>query len=96
MLLITVFVILCEISSISSNGNGTVDPSISWFLKSTPFVDLSKVPGISVDCRKDFQTFLSAMDNLELWALKSEKFIAENEFDDKKFNYSARCDCQDS
>lgn len=49
------------------------DPSISWFLKYTPFFDLTKIPQISAKCRRDFGTFLSAMDNLELWALKSEK-----------------------
>lgn len=51
----------------------TVDPSISWFLKYTPYIDLAKNPQISAKCRGDFQTFQTAMDNLELWALKSEK-----------------------
>lgn len=53
--------------------NPSLDPSISWFLKYTPFFDLTKIPQISEQCRNDFQTFLTAMDNLELWALKSEK-----------------------
>jgi hypothetical protein len=56
-----------------SASNYTVDPKISWFLKSTPFFDLTKVPQIGAKCRRDFQTFLSAMENYELWALKSEK-----------------------
>lgn len=96
--LITVFVIFCEVNSIARNetkrysSSRTVDPSISWFLKSTPFVDLSKVSGINVECRKDFQTFLTAMDNLELWALKSENLKVESEFDRENFNYSARRD----
>jgi hypothetical protein len=66
--LIVVFVAFVEISA----HNETVDPTISWFLKSTPFFDLTKVPQISAKCRRDFQTFLTAMENFELWALKSE------------------------
>lgn len=76
--LIAVLVVFIEISA--SNGaahNDTrVDPSISWFLKYTPFFDLTKIPQISETCRSDFQTFLTAMDNLELWALKSESCSA--------------------
>lgn len=46
--------------------------SIPWFLKVAPFFDMTKINGISPICQRDFQTFLSAMDRLELWALKSE------------------------
>lgn len=70
--LIAVLVVLIKISASDGAHNETVDPSISWFLKYTPFFDLTKIPQISEKCRSDFQTFLTAMDNLELWALKSE------------------------
>lgn len=70
--LLAVSVVLIQISSTHGAHNETVDPSISWFLKYTPFFDLTKIPQISDKCRNDFQTFLTAMDNLELWALKSE------------------------
>jgi hypothetical protein len=72
--LIVVFVFFCGVHSVFAR-NQTVDPSISWFLKSTPFVDLSRVAGIGKACRRDFGSFLLAMDNLELWALKSEKLM---------------------
>lgn len=71
--LITVLVLLIEINTSNGSRNDTVDPSISWFLNYTPLFDLTKIPQISAKCRSDFGTFLSAMDNLELWALKSEK-----------------------
>lgn len=51
--------------------NDSVDPTVTWFLKYTPFFDLTKIPQIGEKCRRDFQTFLEGMDNLELWALKS-------------------------
>lgn len=76
--LIVIFVLFCEVKTSYCARNETVDTPISWFLKSTPFVDLSKVTGISGKCRRDFATFLSAMGNLELWALKSETFLCKN------------------
>lgn len=49
--------------------------SIPWFLKVAPFFDMTKINGISPTCQRDFYSFLSAMDRLELWALKSD-FLA--------------------
>jgi hypothetical protein len=57
------------------NDTAQIDPSISWFLNYTPFFDFAKIPQISKKCRRDFQMFSEAMDNLELWALKSEIFL---------------------
>lgn len=72
--LLALVVVLLSINKTEGLLNDThVDPSISWFLKYTPFFDLTQVPQISEKCRSDFKTFLTAMDNLELWALKSEK-----------------------
>lgn len=42
-----------------------------WFLKLSPFFDLTKYPQVSETCRHDFQIFLDALDRLDLWALKS-------------------------
>lgn len=58
--------------SFAKNNKTLVDPSISWFLKSTQIFDLTKNPRISEECRRDFNSFLEAVDNLELWALKSK------------------------
>lgn len=77
MLRLIVFVFFIVINTSVGASNQTVDPSVSWFLKSTPFFDLTKVPQISATCRKDFQEFLTALDNLELWALKSEKLLGD-------------------
>lgn len=49
-----------------------VDSSINWFLRHTPLFDLTKIDNISEICRRDFETFLDGIENLELWALKSE------------------------
>lgn len=73
--LIAVLVISIGINATDRARNDTVDPTVSWFIKYTPFFDLTKVPQISVKCRSDFQMFLTAMDNLELWALKSEEKV---------------------
>lgn len=70
--LIAVLVTVIQLDCAYGAHNDTLDPSISWFLNYTPFFDLTKIPQISEKCRSDFQTFLTAMDNLELWALKSE------------------------
>lgn len=48
--------------------------SVPWFLRVAPFFDLTKIDGVNAVCKRDFQSFLSAMDRLELWALKSEFF----------------------
>lgn len=57
----------------SRNKSLTADSlSIPWFLKVAPFFDLTKINGISPICQRDFRTFLSAMNRLELWALKSD------------------------
>lgn len=48
--------------------------TVPWFLRVAPFFDLTKVDGVNSVCKRDFQSFLSAMDRLELWALKSEFF----------------------
>lgn len=63
-------------TSVGVRRNDTVDPSISWFIKYTTdtLFDLTKIPQISEKCRSDFGLFLEAMDNLELWALKSENW----------------------
>lgn len=72
--LVALVVVLLSINKTDGLLNNThVDPSISWFLKYTPFFDLTKVPQISEKCRSDFRAYLTAMDNLELWALKSER-----------------------
>ena len=44
---------------------------LPWFLKLSPFFDLTKYPQVSETCRHDFQIFLDALDRLDLWALKS-------------------------
>jgi hypothetical protein len=49
----------------------TIPAQLPWFLKVAPFFDLTKIPQINAECRRDFQEFLDAMDRLELWALKS-------------------------
>lgn len=74
--LIGVLVIASVIRPSLGSRNDSVDPTISWFLKFTPFFDLTKIPQIGEKCRQDFQTFLEGMDNLELWALKSETTIS--------------------
>lgn len=63
-------------TSVGVRRNDTVDPSISWFIKYTTdtLFDLTKIPQISEKCRSDFGLFLESMDNLELWALKSENW----------------------
>lgn len=67
-------VLIININTSNGAQNDTVDPSISWFLNYTPFFDLTKIAQISAKCRRDFRTYLTALDNLELWALKSENF----------------------
>lgn len=49
----------------------TASVQLPWFLKVAPFFDLTKIEQINAVCRRDFQSFLDAMDRLELWALKS-------------------------
>ena len=71
MSLITIVAVIVMKNNIVSGARN--DSSISWFLKYTPIFDLTKIPQISVKCQRDFQTFLTAIDDLELWALKSEK-----------------------
>lgn len=68
-----VILIVINTSAGLTRNNETVDPSISWFLKYTPLFDLTKIPQIGARCRRDFETFLAAIDELELWALKSEE-----------------------
>lgn len=50
-----------------------LDSSVNWFLRHTPLFDLTKIDNISEICRRDFETFLDGIENLELWALKSER-----------------------
>lgn len=50
---------------------GSSMSTISWFLNLAPFFDLTKVTEISPKCRDDFEEFLLAIKNYELWALKS-------------------------
>ncbi|CRK95963.1 CLUMA_CG009406, isoform A [Clunio marinus] len=77
-LLLTALAIVIKINTVISLRNETVvDPSISWFLKYTPLVDLTDIPEINAQCRNDFQTFLIAMENLELWALKMHDATAK-------------------
>lgn len=75
--LISALVVLTVSKSLcdgARNKTAAVDPSISGFLNYTPFFDLTKIPQISLECRRDFRTYLTAIDSLELWALKSENF----------------------
>lgn len=73
-------------SSLNFNGQNVTfsasltEPSFSrhhlpWFLKLSPFFDLTKYPQVSEICRHDFQIFLDALDRLDLWALKSIMLI---------------------
>lgn len=61
---------------IPSRNNSVIIESqtVPWFLRVAPFFDLTKIDGVNAVCKRDFQSFLSAMDRLELWALKSEFF----------------------
>lgn len=76
----SIFLLLATINAIkgdlfaNSRNKTLIENSyqIPWFLKVAPFFDLTKIDGISSVCKRDFHSFLSAMDRLELWALKSE------------------------
>lgn len=59
----------------SKNHNYVKDLNANWFLRHSPMFDLSKIDNISERCRKDFHRFLNGIENLELWALKSESFL---------------------
>lgn len=73
ILFLTTFHVIDGNSFTSRNKSLIADSlSIPWFLKVAPFFDLTKIHGINPICQRDFQSFLSAMDHLELWALKSE------------------------
>jgi hypothetical protein len=85
MYLITLFSIAIFTAHVIDAKNAFVIPSrnrsviaesyvVPWFLRVAPFFDLTKVDGVNAVCKRDFQSFLSAMDRLELWALKSEFF----------------------
>lgn len=50
--------------------------TVPWFLRVAPFFDLTKIDSVNAVCKRDFQTFLSAMDRMELWALKSEFYLS--------------------
>ena len=57
--------------NVTFNTASLMKAHLPWFLKLSPFFDLTKIPEISPTCRRDFQTFLDGIDRLDLWALKS-------------------------
>lgn len=79
-----------------------VDSSVNWFLRHTPLFDLTKIDNISETCRRDFEIFIDGIENLELWALKSEsREESENvrvwiENENLKLFSSARCYGEDT
>lgn len=37
-----------------------------------PPLDMSKVDGVSIECRKDYIKYVKSLESFKLWALKSE------------------------
>lgn len=37
-----------------------------------PPLDMSKVDGVSSECRRDFNQYVKSLESFKLWALKSE------------------------
>lgn len=72
-------VLLIAVNTSAGARRNDTDPSITWFIKYTTdtLFDLTKIPQIGERCRADFGLFLEAMDNLDLWALKSENWRRE-------------------
>lgn len=85
LLIILSIVVSKRVTAFHNNFSETVkirqrgDSSINWFLRHTPLFDLTKIDNISDTCRRDFETFLDGIENLELWALKSERLLSVHE-----------------
>lgn len=74
ILCVVIFKVNANYNQTNRNHNYVRDLSANWFLRHTPMIDLTKIDNISERCRKDFNRFLNGIENLELWALKSESF----------------------